>query len=180
MTFRPTLFCTHPVSALMCVSGALWVQRAVLMAESRALSSSSSRLTISNSVSGASRGCGLDRVSVVLLFRPHSVHGCSLRWQLSPWSHSSELLSAAHSTSCWGSTYSGALSARSCSPCQLDLASSVLLSTPRLIGHSHLVLILAASKLNTSPLGCFYSRSSPISFRPPVLGSLLQLAARGS
>ncbi|KAH0947172.1 hypothetical protein HN011_011545 [Eciton burchellii] len=35
-------------------------------------------------------------------------------------------------------TYSGVLSARSCSPCQLDLASSVLLSTPRLIGHSRI------------------------------------------
>jgi len=44
---------------------------------------------------------------------------------------------------------------------------------------AHLMLILAASKLNTSPSGCFYSRSSPVSFRPPVLGSFLsRLAVR--
>jgi hypothetical protein len=110
------------------------------MAESRALSSSSSRLIISISVSV--RLAVVDWIVLrwsLFLERTPIVHGCFPRWQPPPWSPSFELPSAAHSTSRSGSTYLSVPPARSCNPCQLDLTSSVLLSTPgQLIGHSRI------------------------------------------
>jgi len=63
-------------------------------------------------------------------------------------------------------------------PTRPSLHSSYFNSkTVRLL--AYIALILVASKVSTSPVGCFYSRFSPVSFRPSVFGYLLQLAARG-